>query len=97
MVKNDANSEQELKCGDYIFVNLKTENETFKEFVAKIIAPEHNGYKCTFLRPSEKVKNSYTYPAVEDIGLVEKDEIKKLLTVAETLRRGQLKFKELFY
>ncbi|KAG5882829.1 hypothetical protein JTB14_008012 [Gonioctena quinquepunctata] len=63
----------QFNCGDYILVNLKTENGTFREFVAKIVHPQENGYSCTFLRMSEKVKNTYIYPAVEDIGLVEKN------------------------
>lgn len=66
-----------IKCGDYILVNLKTENGTFREFVAKIDVLQENGYLCTFLRASEKVKNSYIYPTIEDIGFVKKNEIKK--------------------
>ncbi|KAG5881252.1 hypothetical protein JTB14_032964 [Gonioctena quinquepunctata] len=84
----------QFKCGDYILVNLKTENGTFRELVAKIVHPQENGYLCTFLRMSEKVKNTYIYPAVEDIGLVEKNEIKIKLTIAATLWRGQIKFRE---
>ncbi|KAG5862945.1 hypothetical protein JTB14_023342 [Gonioctena quinquepunctata] len=89
-----SEEEPQFKCGDYILVNLKTENGTFREFVAKIVHPQENGFLCTFLRMSEKVKNTYIYPAVEDIGLVEKNEIKMKLTIAATLGRGQIKFRE---
>jgi len=69
-----------LKCGDYILTNMKTENGTFKEFVAKIVAIENDGnYLGTFLRTSAKIKNAFIYPAVEDIGLIEANEIKKII------------------
>lgn len=82
--------------GDYIYVDMKTQTGTNKQYAAKIINCEENDtYLCSFLRMSHKIKDAYIFPRVEDIGIVEKNEIKKRLLEYEVLRRGQIKFKEL--
>lgn len=88
-------SAEQPKAGDYIFARMETETGTFKEYVTKILSvEENNSYLCTFLRSSLKVKNSFIYPDIEDIALVKKNEIKKVLTVKSILRRGQIVFNE---
>ena len=94
-----ADSSVEMKGvspGEYIYVDMKTQNGTKKQYAAKIINCEENDtYLCSFLRLSHKIKGVYTFPNVEDIGIVEKNEIKKRLLEYEVLRRGQIKFKDL--
>lgn len=86
----------ELTSGDYIFVNMKTEAGTKKQFVAKIVNCEGpTTYLCTFLRKSNKIPNAYVYPPAEDIGIIEKEEVQQKLLEIEVLRRGQIKFNDL--
>lgn len=94
----DFNDFNDLKPGDYIFVDMKTEAGTTKQYVAKIISCEGNcTYLCTFLRKSAKVADAYISPEVEDISIVAKSEIKQTLLEYDILRRGQIKFKDLRY
>lgn len=82
-----------LNPGDYILVNMKTERGNQKEYVAKIIAlEEDNSFLCSFLRKSQKLKNTFSYPLVEDVGIVDKDEVVKQLLNVEILRRGHIRF-----
>lgn len=85
----------ELNPDDYILVSLQTETGKKKEYVAKIKScEEDNSFLCTFLRKNSKIANgTFTYPLVEDIGIVQRREIIEKLSEFKILRRGHVQFK----
>lgn len=88
---------QDFLPGEFVYVKMKTETRTLKEYVAQIKSCENDGtFLCTFLRNSNKISNAYIHPPIEDIGIVEREEIVKKLMKVTILRRGQLRFDELY-
>lgn len=96
-IDTDQNTEMKIDClkeGDYIVVKLTTVKGSTKEFAAKILSKhEENSFFCSFLRPSNKILNAFIFPTVEDTGVVDKNEILKILPAPTFHRRGAIIFK----
>lgn len=73
-------SQENLKpvVNSYVLIEFHDKKSVF--FVGKIIEKIEDDFKVSFLRHSIKQKNSFIFPAVEDVAYVKKTDMKCLLT-----------------
>lgn len=86
---------ENLVTNDFVQVRLKPENsEAFKEYVGQVlkINPISNMVQVKFLRPYRQHKDTFVFPDVQDISMIEKHEITGKLENYVKLRHGQLRF-----
>ncbi|KAB0790829.1 hypothetical protein PPYR_15131 [Photinus pyralis] len=88
---------EKMLVGDFLLCDLNTVKGSKIRYITEVMEIEdENLFQCSFLRQNSKNHNVYIYPHNTDIATVTKDEIVKILSVPEKLRRGGVRFKEAF-
>lgn len=90
--ENNINLEN-LEVDLFVEVQLETHSAK-KRFVARIIQL-HPEITVTFLVPNRKIKNTFVFPNVPDVSLIDVEQIKKILEEPIKLRRGGYQFNDI--
>ena len=78
--------------GDFILVEFTTLKKKQQRYLAKVMEVDQGFIHCSFLRPSEKIKDAFVFPLKPDISDITIEQVIRKFERPEELRRGALKF-----
>lgn len=73
----DLNNQENPEVGSFVLIEFHDKKSIF--YVAKILHKNNDYFQVSYLRHSMKVKNSFLFPAVEDIAFINKNDIRSTL------------------
>ena len=75
-----------IKVGDYVVIQLTTMKNIKKKYIGNVI--EVKPCQVKFLKKGQKLKNSYVFPNIADISVIEKN---KFVGRLEDVKIGRIK------
>lgn len=89
-VINNQTAMEDLRKDDFVVVELSSTKGKKIRYVANIVSTEP--IQCSFLKENNNIKNTYIYPQIPDLGVIEFNEIIAVMPHPTTLRRGGYQF-----
>lgn len=73
----DLGDQESPEVGSFVLIEFHDKKSIF--YVAKVLDKKNDEFRVSYLRHSMKIKNSFVFPAVEDIAFINKSDIRSTL------------------